>query len=294
MQKLITVGQIIDESWDHYRKHFVELMNVMAWILIVAVLNTISFTFYPTATTLATGRDMTGMETFAVFLALITNFIIAPIIGIWIFNSIIILIHKQATGVRSDIKKIFRSGWKYFWPTVLISVLFALLMIVPILMILPGTAMTLFGGIRSFNFIASAGTLLLLVGIVAALALAIRWAVNYVFIGYALLIDDQHGKAAFSLSSSIIKGRFWKVLLRAVVPKLLFFFVFAALLLVLTQLIDSVILGAVGLDIDLQVRLATMIENILIVLLTVLVNPIILIADYLLFESAKATTSTNS
>ncbi len=284
---LISVGQIIDHAWDHYRKHFVELISVSAWFLILAILYTIAFALYPTAADFYFNYDFTGTENFAITLAMITSFIIGPIIGIWIFAALVKLVSKQAQGTRTNLKTIMHSSWKHFWPLVLVNVLFTLLIIAPILLLAPGFILMILS-IDTISAIGgSLGSILIILGIIVAILIVIWLAVKYFFIGYAVVLDGQHGKAAFGASSKIVKGRFWPILGRLLIPKVLFFLLAVIIEVVFIFVVTSLIIAFAGLNLELAERLISITNSLALILVAILINPIIIIADYLIYDSAK-------
>lgn len=284
---IISVGQIIDHAWDHYRKHFVELISVSAWFLILAVLYAIAFALYPSAADFYFNYDFTTVENFAITLAMITSFIIGPIIGIWIFAALVKLVGKQAQGARVNLKTVMHSSWKHFWPLVLVNVLFTLLIIAPVLLLAPGFILTILSISATSAIMGSLGSLLLIVGIVAAILIVIWLAVKYFFIGYAVVLDGQHGKAAFNTSSKLVKGRFWPILGRLLVPKILFFLLAVIIEFIFIFVVTSLIMAFAGLNLELAERLISITNSLALILVTILINPIIIIADFLIYDSAK-------
>lgn len=288
MPQLITVGQIIDQAWDHYRKHFVELISISAWFLILAALYTISFALYPSVTDFLLDHDFTLLENIGIGLALVTSFIVSPILGFWVFISLVKLIVRQVKGTRTNLRTLSKESWKMFWPFVYISVLFALLIALPLVLLIPGFITILISTFTSLGLLTSLGTLLIIVGLMAAIVLVVRWAINYFFIGYSLILDNQRGKAAFTASRKLIKGRFWPILWRILVPKILFFLVLTIIQFVLLLIISSMVTAAVGQNIDLVERLLSIFNTVTVIVATLIINPLIIIADYLIYESAKA------
>jgi len=56
---LISVGQLIDHSWEHFRKHFVEVMSISCLLFIPTIFGIISLAIYPNASTLLSERALT-------------------------------------------------------------------------------------------------------------------------------------------------------------------------------------------------------------------------------------------
>jgi len=284
---LITVGQIIDQAWDHYRKHFVEIISVAAWLLILGALYTIAFAFYPSTTDILTSQSFTGLQTFGIVLASLTSFILAPIMGIWLFSAIVKMIDKQAKAEKIDLKKHAKGSFKIFWPLVLINILFTLLIASPILLFLPGVILGIVGGMMTNGILTFIGVLLFVIGLIAAVIIMTLWSIRYFFVGYALVIDNQRGKSAFKESHSITKGRFWAILWRLLVPKILYFLILALAQYLIVTIVFVVISALMGNNIDLAERIYSILQTLVGVSLAILINPMVLIADYLIYQSVK-------
>ncbi len=288
MKELITVGQIIDRAWDHYRKHFVELISVSAWLLILAILYIISFAFYPSSIDVYYGTAFSVTENLAIYLAMLSSFFIGPIIGLWIFIALIRLINQEAMGKRTNLKNLLKTSWKYFLPLVFVNFLFTILIISPALLIIPGIILSFIGSTTSAGILGTIGAALLLIGIFAGTIAVIWWSVRYFFIGYAVILDNKRGKAAFTQSRQLVQGRFWPILWRLVVPKIVFLLAFALIQFIILLVLTMSVKLVAGLNLELADRLLSIVNSVTFIVVTVIINPIILIADYLIYENAKS------
>jgi hypothetical protein len=284
---LISVGQIIDQAWDHYRKHFVEMLSVSSWVLILAILYTVAFALYPSSIYLASVQEPTLIHNLSIILALVTGFIVAPILGFWIFAYLVQVIDKEAKGKRVNLKALAKTSWKKFLPLLLVNVLFTLLIFSTLLSLVPGFGLIGLGFFLSNGIIGTIGTILLILGLFVLGIIVIYWAVRYFFVGYAAVLDDQHGKSAFVASRKVVGNDFWPILLRVTVPKILYFIIFAAIQMGIGAIIIYFVAGVAGSDFELSERLLTILNTILALVITVLINPLVLITDYLIYESAK-------
>ncbi|MFH1315186.1 MAG: hypothetical protein ABIH67_02195 [Candidatus Uhrbacteria bacterium] len=287
-QQLITIGQIIDHAWDHYRKHFVELISVSSWLLIVAVLYTVAFAFYPSETTITTGQELTLIERLSYYLTLITSLIVVPIIGHWVFIGLTRLTHRQKQEKKTNLRDLAKSNWKSFLPLVLVNILYALLLFATLAFLVPGLGLIILSEVASITFIGSLGTILLILGMFLILILVLWWSVRYFFVGYTLLIDDQHGRSAFTASRKAVGSNFWPVFWRILIPKVLYFFIFASIQFVLGSLLYMLVAGFSGLNLELTARLITISSVFLAVGLSIFMNPLVIITDYLIYQSAKS------
>jgi len=282
----ISVGEIIDKSWHIYKQHFGEFMSVSGWLLAVAVLNIVALALYPSATVVLSARPYGAAETFGTILLILNNFLVAPLLGIWITATLVRLIDTIVSGSQKSLKTVMKDGRKFFWPFLLVSVLFSLVILATMLFLLPGIFFTLVGrGLSGMGtLVAMIGALLLIIGIVLSAVMAILWGVRFFFSTYTLLVDGHRGRTALKASYRLVHGNFWEILVRLVLPKALFFIVFAFGLFIVNTIASMVISGAAGLNIDLQVRLTTIVTGVLVLIQTVLINPIILVSDYLIYK----------
>lgn len=281
------MGQIIDQAWDIYRKHFVEIVSIAAWLLILGALYTIAFALYPSSYDVAYGLNFTGPQIFGMILASLTSFIAAPVMGIWLFSAIVRLIDKSVKGEKVDLKKHAKESWKWFWPLAIVNILFTLLIMSPILFFIPGLALSIIGGVSAMGILAMIGTLLFLIALGFAVYFMILWSVRYFFVGYTVMLEGKRGRAAFTASREVVTKRFWSLLWRIVIPKVLYFLIFALAQYLLVSGLFIVISVMIGGNVELAERIYGILQTIIGVVLAILINPMVLIADYLIYKSAK-------
>lgn len=277
---LISVGTIIDKSWHTYKTHFGSFISISGWMLLVAILNIIGFIFYPTASTLLSGETYTGREIFGTVLLMLNNFIFIPLLSIWVTASLVRLIDAIFSGRTVTLKAIMKEGRAFFGPFLLVSVLFSLVILSTFLFLVPGLFFIFMGN----TTISIIGTLLLIIGLVLTCVCLCLWGVRFFFSTFTTLVDKQHGRKALQASEKLVRGHYWDVVVRLVLPKILFFVVFAIALHIARTIADTIIISSTGLDIDLQIRLKTIIFGLLVLIQTILINPLILIADFLIFK----------
>ena len=290
MPQLISIGELIDRSWDQYRARFSAFMTISVWALVIALLYIVAFSFYPLASKLLTGEVLNNWEIFGMVLFALTNIIVAPILGFWVFLSLVRLARGVVAGGQADTKKAARDGWKFFLPSALVSILTVLVVIGGVAVcVAPGVILGILSSYFSNSILAFLTTLVFIIGLLASAVIAIRWGVHYFFASYALLLEEKHGRTALTRSHHLIKGRFWSALLRMLVPKIVFMLV-GALALFIVMYLTNVILSAVaGLNLDIYLRLATITQSTLLILMTVFINPLLVIADTLLYNNLVQT-----
>ncbi len=285
---LISVGRLIDESWDLYRARFHELMSVSVWLLWLAILSVLSLSLYPAASTLWLSNELTGSEYAGVIIFILTNYLVAPLLGIWVFIALVRLIRQQMTGRNGDPKKAIKETKSLFLPTILISIMVAFLLVIAILIGFgPSIILATLGAIFQNAALVILGNLLLVIGTFVAFGLAFKWMVEYMLAPYATAMDGLAGKKALGATSQLVRGRFWSVLFRLLVPKLVFIFIGVILMGIAAYITEIVLSAAGGLNLDLQLRLTTLVEWTIPVVIAVLINPLIIIADVLLYKNLK-------
>jgi len=285
---LIAVGDLIDRSWEHYRREFMDLISVSGWILLVALVNVIALAIYPSASKIIGVATLTPAESFGVGLYAFANWVLAPIVGLWVFIVLVRLVRGQLSGRSGGVREAMMDGTRYFFPTLLVSLLIFLIMAgVLAIGFGPSILLSLAASAASSNALSVLASVSLIVGTMIAIVLGFRWSVRYYFAPYALLIDDVRGTPALPASRSLAEGQFWNVLIRLVVPKLVFILL-GILAMAVVAFVFSLATGVLaGLNLDVQLRLSTISTSVLSTVAAALLNPLIVTADVLLYQSLK-------
>ena len=85
----------------------------------------------------------------------------------------------------------------------------------------------------------------------------------------------------------LVEGRFWGVLIRLAIPKIVFVLV-GVLLMALLQFVYSGVSNAfAGLSLDVQLRIGTVFGSVLSTVVAAFLNPLIVAADLMLYQSLK-------
>lgn len=285
---LITIGELIDRTWDHYKRDFVDLMSISGWVLITAVVDILAFSLYPYASKLASTASLTTPETIGVVLYAFSTWILAPILGLWTFIALTRLIRAQLSGRRANIHEAMLDGKRYFLKTLLVTFLIFCVLVAAIGIGLgPGILLTLLNLTFNIPSLGIISSLLLVVGIVVSLVLGFRWSVHYYFAPYALLLDGVEGKATLTASEQLTAGHFWSILLRLAVPKLLFILMVMIAMVIIGFIFETALSAFTGMNTDVQVRLSTIFTTILSTVAAVFLNPLLVTADLLLYQSLK-------
>lgn len=288
-KSLLSVGELIDQSWDVFRANSQSFLEISAWLLLTAILSAIALAFYPSASDLALNSTLTGLETFGVLLFAFTNLLITPLISFLIYIAL-----TRATGAalsrrRFTLRSLLIEIKPLFLPTLSTSIM-VMLMIVFALVIGFGPAAVVgaIGLLTRTSIIIFVANLLLIVGIFAAFILSFKWTVYYFMAPYITMLDGTRAKPALATSRQLIEGRFWGVLMRMVVPKLVFVIFGVFLMTIIGYLVGILTDLSVGLNLDTQLRISTMTTTVVPIVIAVLINPLIVISDVLLLRSLRS------
>lgn len=285
---LLPIGDLIDQSWEHYRRHFAELMSVSAWILVVAILDVIALAAFPSVSTLVSDASLSGMETVGVVLYGLASWLVAPLIILWVLASTVRLVRAQLSMRSGAVRESVVEGTRLV-PALLVVVILVILALLAAVGIafLPAAVLWLAATYLGLGSLYVVGTLALIGGTVAAVVLALRWSVRYYFAPVALLMDGSRGKSALTASRALMEGRFWPALARIAVPKLVFV-VIALLAVAVISFVLSVMTDAfAGLNVDVQLRLNSISATVVTAIVAALINPLVVISDLLVYQGLK-------
>ncbi|MBI2473289.1 hypothetical protein HYV70_01915 [Candidatus Uhrbacteria bacterium] len=285
---LISVGELIDQSWDVYRLRFVELLSISGWFIITAILLAVALAFYPSATTLQGGSALTTTETMGVILFSLTTLLITPLLSFWLYTSLTKILGAHFSRKQLDPKKALREGRDVFLPTALTSLRVMMMIFLAIAIGFgPAAVMALIGSLTDVSGFIILANLLLVIGTFVSLFLSIKWMVYYILAPLLTILDGVRGSEALAQSRSLIEGRFWSVLVRIAVPKLVFvlFGVFA--MSIIGYLVGILINASSGINLDIQLRISTMTQTIIPILIATFINPLVIISDVLILRSLK-------
>ncbi len=285
---IISIGRLIDETWDIYKLRFNELMSLSSWLLLLAILFSLSLSLYPSASTLWLSNELSWSEYVGVILFAITNYFIAPLLGIWVLIALSRLVHMHIKGKPCNVKKAVAEVMPRFFPTIIVSVMVGLLLIVTLVIGFgPTLILATLGTLLQSPTLIIVGNIVLAIGVFVSFCLAFKWMIQYMLAPYTTIIDGLTDKKALSATQQLVKGRFWGVVLRLAIPKMVFLFIGIVLMGIVTYATSFLLSVVSGLNMDLQLRLTTLIEWVIPVVIAVLINPLLIIADLLLYTSLK-------
>ena len=151
----------------------------------------------------------------------------------------------------------------------------------------PAMIFAAIGSLTNLSSLIILANVLLVMGIFVALFLSIKWTVYYLLAPLMTILDDTRGKEALAQSRSLIEGRFWAVLARMIIPKLVFVLFGVFVMSIIGYLIGILISASAGINLDIQLRISTMTQTIIPILIATFINPLIIISDVFLLRSLK-------
>lgn len=288
MPKLISIGRLIDESWEVYKAHFQDFLSISSWLLLLAILYVLSLALYPSASALWFSNELSTSENIGVFLFVFTNYVIAPLLGLWV----VIALARQARVFLQNktitTKRAHEETKPLFIPTLIVSLMVSFLLVVAILIGLgPSILLAGIGTLINSITLVGIGNMLIIVGLLVAIVLLFKWMVEYYLSPIATIVDGIFGKKALIQSRQLTRGRFWSVFLRLLIPKLVFI-IFGVFLMLIIAYVMEIFLDVVsGLNLDLELRIKTIVESVFPIVIAALINPLIIIADVMLYRALK-------
>lgn len=284
---LISIGQLIDRSWEHYRKHFREFTALAIWLLVPCLISIVTIVLYPSAATLLAQREMGLWEKAAVFVWMFNNFLLAPIIGLWIFAATVRFLTSFCERNVINLKIVCREGWKKFWPVVLVNILISLLLLSAWLLAVPGLLLNWLGLAVESAWLISAGNIFIMVGLAVAVILNFRWLITLWFSSYEAVVGSEGGKKALKKSHALVKGRFFPILFRLLATKIVFVGLVLIAEFIILYILNFLIDAAAGFNADLLFRLSSIAFLVVFCVGSVILTPLLIAADFLLFNSLR-------
>ncbi|MEK9130648.1 MAG: hypothetical protein AAB429_00845 [Patescibacteria group bacterium] len=286
---LISVGSVIDRAWEHYTKHFLELMSISAWLLILAILNIFSTWLSPDmALTTPGAGPLNATQVFGLVLYAVTFFLLAPVLSIWISNRLIKGVSLQLSGKTVNMKELARDGWKLFFPRLLVGFLTTLLILAPLLLLAPGGLLSLLAVASKSGGLSMAATALIFLGVIAAFLGCVYVAVRVFFSPYTLVLDNNRGRQAIKNSAALSRGRWWATLWRVAIPTAVFYFGMTTIQILILFVLKTIILQVAGLNAAFASELYNIGSGTVFIVLNTLVAPLVVTANCLIYQSLKS------
>lgn len=286
MAQLLSVGTVIDRAWSHYTKHFLELMTISSWLLILAVINIVTSWLSP-STAMLNGQSIKALSTMqmsGIIIYGLTFFVMAPILSIWISNQLIKTTDQQLSGGKMSSKAISTFAWKHFFPRALVGLMSTVMILSPFLLFLPGAGTMVASSLLQSSSLSLLSTLLIFLAAIASTVGCVFLAIRLIFSPFALLLNNQRGRRALQASTALAKGRFWSVAFRVVIPAVVFYIGMTTVQVVIIFFLRTIILSVAGLNVELAAQLFNMGQGTIFILLSALVSPLIISANTIVYR----------
>jgi hypothetical protein len=286
MPKLISIGELIDQSWERYRAAWPMYLGISGWIAVVILLDIIAIAFYPNARTLISGAGLTAPETFGLILYIAATYVVGPLLGFWIFVSLLRATRAQDDGRRLTAARAMREAKSQFLPSFGAAILVGALILLSLVISGGPVAILLaLGNWLQWNPLLILGNVLIAVAIIVAFVLAVRWSIEYFFAPYLPVFENKKSLDSMHRSRTLVHGRFWAVFWRLVIPKLVFALFGLIALTVIGYVANVFIMAAAGLNLDVYARLSSISLTVFPLVIAAIMNPLFVIADALLYRS---------
>ena len=284
MASLISIGQVLDHSLEHGRKHYKELLAIVLW-MVVASIPTIAGKLVALS---ENNSALTSGDWLSFSLTLL-GVVLVTVVRFWMYATLTLTIADQAAGRRVNLKDTSRQGWKVFWRYVILTLALGLIMLGVTLLAAPGLLMLLIGSSDSASSLWSGlGMPLLFIGGLAAMFLIIKLTVELAFAPFLLLLEKRSVKDSITGSLALVRGRWWPTLLRFAIPKIVYFIGFAIVSFIVFKAI-ALLMAILAANSQIGVLLVYTGALFLSVFLSVIVTPFIVATDYYLYDSLRKT-----
>lgn len=282
MKPLISLGSLIDTSFEHYKNHLPAILGITLFLLVAAI---------PSALGLLLTRDGVDFDalTFTSFGFSVVGGIIAALASLHITVALILALREQRQGKAVDprtfLKKAFSLDLSYLWAMILKAVFVAIIPLIPL-----GLAVAAFiFALRSENAVLT--NILAVVAfatILLALGGAVKFSLSYGFVPYATVLDGKRGMASLHASADLVRGRWWETFWRAILPKALYTLIFVIILGIILW-VTGMIAVAVSQESFFLAKLFALINFFISTTLNAFLIPILLLNDYYLYENLRET-----
>ncbi len=295
MANLISIGQIIDKSWDHYVAHFKQLMMISMFALIVPALMILRNIINPYGemqrVALMIENQLSSLSLLQSILGILIALIVVPVITVWIYIMLVKAVDSQSKNEIIALKELRALGWQKFLQYILVALIKTIVTLLPIIAIAPGIIMIFFniysdGG----SLFGGAGIAITFIGLIIASVLIAILSVQLCFAGFANILKDEKGLKAIYNSRDIVKNRFWQTLWRLFVTKIVFSLVAGVMIIASIIITNLMVLGFYAIFSDAVSLLMVYSVNVFLTCaISILTTPIFIIADYYIYDSLNKT-----
>ncbi|NBS68535.1 hypothetical protein EBT31_06425 [bacterium] len=282
MKPLISIGSLIDTSFEHYRKHLPSILGITLWLLVAAIPSAIGIL-------LSREGDDLGLATWASFGLNVVGGVITVLASLHISVALILAVREQRKGKSIDprvvLRKAFSLDLSYIWAMILKNIFAVLLPLIPL--ILAFTAFVF--ALRSENtLLVNSLSILAFIAILIALGGAIKFSLTYNFVPYATVLEGKRGMESLRTSATLVRGRWWETFWRSFLPKALYTLIFVVALGVILW-VTGIIAIAVSQESFVIAKFFALLNFFISTLVNAFMLPLLLLNDYYLYDNLQET-----
>jgi hypothetical protein len=289
--KLISISQLLDQTWELYTQHFPRFMRITCWLFIGSIFHLASLFLAPEGrelTFLATQGLLNAPQIIGLILSVVGMGGLFALIRLWAQMEVMQTTDALQKKTSATPKDIHKRTWKFAFPFLGISIVRGLIFIIPLAVIAPMYIFTILT-FTAENYILwdTLEQLWGFFGSIAGLILLVLLGTWFWFSSFVLLIEGKTIGASLRQARALVRGRFFATLGRLLVPKMLFSFVVIVLQIILYVLLAVLLTNLPGLGNSLYNVIASIIGNLVFIGSLALTIPLFISADYLLYDSLR-------
>lgn len=315
MSNLISIGKVIDVTWDHYVQYFKALSRIALWLFVIAAFTVVGIIVTPVDAGESIALGHISLNLILGILLRIGGFASGVIVGAWVFLTVIQTVSMQSRGKSSDPKAVGSRSWRLIIPYFWVALLKFLVVLSPLLFILPGLILIVYNtAVLQISWLSAAGILLTFVGVIAAFVGVIWFAVQFHFAAFRLVFDRlkdvgttstpykglgknvwkwiafifKTGVQSMKDAKALVKNRWWKSLWRILLPKIVFVVAVAFIQIMLSIFISILIPGLSG-NAVLYAKMSLIADTIISTGVAVLSTPLLILTDFYVYDSLRKT-----
>lgn len=294
MAKIITLGLLIDNTVEHYHKHFKELVGITLWLIVGASPFLFSGYLAPAGVSPTTPTNEILLYLGINVIGLVTT----TLTSLWISACLMLTIDARAKGAAPNHVALGKQAWKFAPSLFVFSTLFAITMFIgAAILFIPGIIALMANGADGATGVALGigGVLLLFAGAFASLYFVIRYSVELAFAQYALVLEQpakfslKNMWAAVQSSRASVRGSWWAVAIRLLVPNAIISLIVISITMGVNLAMTIIFTFAAASLSALAVKLIAILLTVSIFIVNALVMPLYSLATYYLYDSVKRT-----
>ncbi len=293
MAQLISIGQVIDNTFHLYQKHFGSYVRIGSWLFLSVPLFVLSTVLAPLMKDTVTAIFVIGGIT-------VVNTILTIIVGYFVGNGFIFATDAYHEEKKSDPATLRQKAWSRVGAAFTQGILLALMLLGAACLVLPGVGLFVASTFMENPgvVVPALGMFLLFAGCVAAGLLVIWFAVIFAFAPMALIVEQRSVVDAIRRAFALVRGRWWATMIRVFIPKatLGIIIFFGQMLIVLFFFILTTGLAPVAETIGegTVVIILAVLQQLAVIGVAAVTTSAFVIADYYVFRDLVATRRTTS